>query len=172
MPRGCIVLMRSILEGSLPVNDADVRTHIDRCLGCRACEPVCPSGVPYGHLLEAARVEVSKTKFARGLASERLVRFFLNQVFIRPGLLAFGFLLARWFRDSGLARLIFNPNLLGGRLQFALALLLASRSALNAVGTRGESQTAKGARALSRRSERVALLRGCVMEGLFRQTNR
>src|SRR3954466_13000516 len=45
-PRGRIVLMRALVDGSLPVDDADVRTHIDRCLGCRACETACPSGVP------------------------------------------------------------------------------------------------------------------------------
>src|SRR5919199_4821674 len=54
-PRGRILLMRSVLEGTLPAEDPDVRTHIDRCLGCRGCETACPSGVPYGHLLEAAR---------------------------------------------------------------------------------------------------------------------
>ena len=29
--------------------------HLDACLGCRGCEPVCPSGVGYGRGLEAAR---------------------------------------------------------------------------------------------------------------------
>src|SRR6267142_1585065 len=70
-PRGRVYLMRGVVEGRLAVGAA-FESHIDLCLGCRACEPVCPSGVPYGHLLEAARVEVSKAKFARGLASERL----------------------------------------------------------------------------------------------------
>src|SRR5262244_3794856 len=54
-PRGRIVLMRAVVEGELPLDDASVRTHIDRCLGCRACETACPSGVPYGQLLEATR---------------------------------------------------------------------------------------------------------------------
>src|SRR5690349_13710827 len=54
-PRGRILLMRAVSEGSLALDDASVKTHIDRCLGCRACETVCPSGVPYGHMLEAMR---------------------------------------------------------------------------------------------------------------------
>lgn len=155
--------MRGVVEGRLDVGAA-FESHIDLCLGCRACEPVCPSGVPYGHLLEAARVEVSKAKSARGQASERVIRFFLNRVFTRPGLLAFAFTLARWFRDSGLARLMFNARLVGGRLRFALALLLASRSPLGKLRS--------GTKPSGRHLERVAILRGCVMEGLFRQTNR
>lgn len=54
-PRGRLHLMRSVVEGRLDAADAAFRTHIDRCLGCRACEPVCPSGVQYGFLLERAR---------------------------------------------------------------------------------------------------------------------
>ena len=52
-PRGRLVLMRSIVEGALATDDPAARMHIDRCLGCRACETACPSGVPYGELLEA-----------------------------------------------------------------------------------------------------------------------
>src|SRR6476661_10797828 len=54
-PRGRIYLMRALVEGELAVDDPSVHTHIDRCLGCRACETACPSGVPYGELLEATR---------------------------------------------------------------------------------------------------------------------
>src|SRR5690348_18446451 len=58
-PRGRIVLMHALVEGTLPTDDPDVRTHIDRCLGCRACETACPSGVPSGQLLEATRATIA-----------------------------------------------------------------------------------------------------------------
>ena len=51
-PRGRLVLMRAAVEGTIALDDPDVSTHLSRCLGCRACESACPSGVPYGHLLE------------------------------------------------------------------------------------------------------------------------
>src|SRR3982751_6807294 len=54
-PRGRIVLMAAAYEGKLSLDDMSLRTHIDQCLGCRACETACPSGVPYGQLLEATR---------------------------------------------------------------------------------------------------------------------
>src|SRR5689334_20148671 len=54
-PRGRLVIMRALLEGEIAMTDADAGMHLDRCLGCRGCETACPSGVPYGHLLEATR---------------------------------------------------------------------------------------------------------------------
>ena len=53
-PRGRVYLMRALQAGRLPLEDAAVR-HIDLCLGCRACETACPSGVEYGNLLEHTR---------------------------------------------------------------------------------------------------------------------
>src|SRR5580698_6473987 len=52
-PRGRIVLMKQVLEGSLPWESA--RPHVDRCLGCLACEPACPSGVSYRDLISPFR---------------------------------------------------------------------------------------------------------------------
>lgn len=52
-PRGRIVLMKEVLEGNLPL--AEAASHIDRCLGCLACEPACPSGVPYRDLISPFR---------------------------------------------------------------------------------------------------------------------
>lgn len=52
-PRGRIVLMKEVLEGTLPLETAI--PHIDPCLGCLACEPACPSGVPYRDLISPFR---------------------------------------------------------------------------------------------------------------------
>ncbi len=55
-PRGRLVLMRKMHEGTLSASDA--LHHLDLCLGCRACETACPSGVPYGRILETARERI------------------------------------------------------------------------------------------------------------------
>src|SRR5579859_374123 len=70
-PRGRIVLMKEVLEGVLPL--AAAQPHVDRCLGCLACEPACPSGVPYRDLISPFRALMqSKTKRP---ADEKLRRF-------------------------------------------------------------------------------------------------
>ena len=53
-PRGRIKLMREVQLGGAPVTD-EVRRSFETCVQCRGCEPACPSGVPYGHLMERAR---------------------------------------------------------------------------------------------------------------------
>ena len=58
-PRGRLVLMRKMHEGKLSPADPDVTHHLDLCLGCRACETACPSGVPYGRILETARERIN-----------------------------------------------------------------------------------------------------------------
>lgn len=55
-PRGRITLMRAVQNGQLPINALEAESKF--CLGCRACEPVCPAGVEYGHLIEEARAEI------------------------------------------------------------------------------------------------------------------
>src|SRR5208283_3575385 len=58
-PRGRIRQMVLVDQGRLEVGETFV-THIDRCLDCRACETVCPSGVEYGKLVELARAQIEK----------------------------------------------------------------------------------------------------------------
>ena len=54
-PRGRINLMRGLQEGELSFSEPSVSAQASMCLGCRACEPVCPAGVKYGELLEEWR---------------------------------------------------------------------------------------------------------------------
>src|SRR5262249_26740254 len=79
-PRGRLYLMRGVMENRLEPGHA-FTSHIDRCLGCRACETVCPSGVPYGQVLEAARAEVAAIHERRKSPTALLTRFILNQIF-------------------------------------------------------------------------------------------
>src|SRR5471030_1910428 len=60
-PRGRIYLVRSAVEGKLKWQE-DVKPHLDLCLGCRACETACPSGVQYGLILEIARDKIEKER--------------------------------------------------------------------------------------------------------------
>ncbi|MGZ8456069.1 MAG: heterodisulfide reductase-related iron-sulfur binding cluster, partial [Gemmatirosa sp.] len=153
-PRGRIQLMREVLEGSLAVDDPDVQTHIDRCLGCRACETACPSGVPYGQLLEATRATL-----AEGRPRPLVARLILG-TFARGWLLAIVLLGARVLRATGIPRLL--ARLVRGRLGFAMAMLDSTRPA---VRLRRWRPRGDGAR------ERVALLEGCVMRGLYAHTH-
>lgn len=168
-PRGRIYLMRALVEGRIDRSRAFV-SHIDLCLGCRACEPVCPSGVPYGRLLESSRVEVAQAEQQSGSAIALITRFVLNRIFTRPRLLKSLMTAARWFRDGGLARLVFDSKSFSGRAQLALALLIASRS--RRINRRRVPLMQHGHRVEAKATVRVSLLRGCVMEGLFSETNR
>jgi glycolate oxidase iron-sulfur subunit len=61
-PRGRIVLMHALGRGEFSASDEALSHHLDRGLGCRACEGVCPSGVAYGSAMDAARVEIAAAR--------------------------------------------------------------------------------------------------------------
>ena len=90
-PRGRIVLIKQALEGELPWTT--VQPHIDRCLGCLACEPACPSGVPYRDLISPFRA-LGKPHF-RPSATQRLRRFLAAQTVPYPDRFRFAATLAR-----------------------------------------------------------------------------
>lgn len=81
-PRGRIYLMRAVAEGRLPL-DAGVAEEAYLCLGCRACETACPSGVGFGRLVEGTRAAVEQAGLRSGLA-KRIESFALRQVVPKP----------------------------------------------------------------------------------------
>lgn len=79
-PRGRIILMKEVLEGTLDWEAA--QPHVDRCLGCLACEPACPSGVPYRDLISPFRA-VAQEKFKR-TTGQKLARWLSAQTVPYP----------------------------------------------------------------------------------------
>src|SRR3954466_11603620 len=64
-PRGRIYQMVQVATGAAEINPSYIE-HLDLCLACRGCETACPSGVPYGRMIEAARNQI---ELARGKSS-------------------------------------------------------------------------------------------------------
>ncbi|MCH7530398.1 MAG: 4Fe-4S dicluster domain-containing protein [Gemmatimonadetes bacterium] len=171
-PRGRLYLMRAVVEGRLDPGSDAFATHIDRCLGCRACEPVCPSGVEYGALLELARETVAEHR-PSGFLTRALLWVFSSS--LRRALF---FMASRSIRGLGVASL-------GARLMPAvgppktakLALaMLASTAGWSRLRTLGIAKTGSAdlpANPVVAGSRgRVAVLIGCVQEGLFSRLNR
>lgn len=163
-PRGRLYLMRAVAEGRLEDTSSAFRTHIDRCLGCRACEQVCPAGVEYGELLEASREVLLHAQPKSGV-TDKLLHFVLRHIWLSPSRLRMFFGASRMFRDSGLARLLLKSRLarlISPRAEFGLALLENSRPVFKSQKAVKENQ----------RGEAVSLFTGCVGEGLFARVNR
>jgi glycolate oxidase iron-sulfur subunit len=157
-----LYLMRAVAEGRLEKTSNAFATHIDRCLGCRACEQVCPAGVEYGQLLEASREVLLEAQPKSDLAN-RLLRFVLRHVWLSRWRLRVFFGAARLFRDMGVARLLLRSKLLPSRAEFGLGLVESSKEV-----SRAKAQRRKG----RRKGEAVLLFKGCVGEGLFARVNR
>jgi glycolate oxidase iron-sulfur subunit len=163
-PRGRLYLMRAVAEGRLEKTSNAFATHIDRCLGCRACEQVCPAGVEYGPLLEASREVLLEAQPKSDLAN-RLLRFVLRHVWLSPWRLRMFFGASRLFRDLGLARVLLKTRLMSKRVEFGMALLESSKD-VSPAKTQRRKESCKGA------AGSVALFKGCVGEGLFARVNR
>jgi glycolate oxidase iron-sulfur subunit len=152
-PRGRIVLMKALAAGTLDARDESVSRHLDQCLGCRACETACPSGVPYGQLLEESRAAMTEPR-----PLPLLTRLLLN-VFADRALSAIVFGAGRVIRGLGIASALARVP---GKLGIAMATLAATR--------RDRRKEYRPAAAATRGS--VAVLTGCVMEGLLAPVNR
>ncbi|HEX8847149.1 MAG TPA: heterodisulfide reductase-related iron-sulfur binding cluster [Pyrinomonadaceae bacterium] len=168
-PRGRIYLMRAVEEGRLAPEADAFRSHINRCLGCRACEAACPAGVEYGQLLEAARSDLSETRAKQKGWTSRLLHFTLRHIWLHPFRLRAAFAFARLMRTTRLPKLLIKSKLarlVSTRFEFALALLDSSRADKRLEIKKSLKSTTAQADA------RALLFKGCVTEGLFARVNR
>jgi glycolate oxidase iron-sulfur subunit len=153
-PRGRIYLMRGLEEGTLTPTPEVIR-HLDGCLGCRACETACPSGVRYGALIEATRPYIQQ---ARPTAT-RLRRRALGAVLGTRSLRRAAFAPMRLVAGSGWLRRL-APRLPGLWAAYAAALPRLRRARLPAVLE--PPGRARGT---------AVLLTGCVADTAFSDTN-
>ena len=166
-PRGRIVLLRALARGEMAADDPDLALHLDRCLGCRGCESVCPSGVLYGPALETARAAIAQARPLPGALRAGL------WLLARPGRQRLVWALARLLRSTRLPELLARGAGTGApQVAGMLAMLAASRGlrADRRHPPRGTPRAHPGAETTpggDTARECAALFRGCVMDGLF-----
>jgi glycolate oxidase iron-sulfur subunit len=160
-PRGRIYLMKMEAEAQVEMNETLVG-HFDKCLGCMACVPACPSGVQYDRLIEETRSAIERD-YRRPRADRWFRRALLGSL-PWPGRLR-ALAAALWlYQASGLCRLL----RLSGVVRHLPARLAALDALLPRVALKGvrvnfpEYTPARGA---PRR--RVGLLLGCVQRVFF-----
>ncbi|MGD9591585.1 MAG: (Fe-S)-binding protein [Candidatus Berkiella sp.] len=81
-PRGRIALFQALSQQKLPLTQK-AKSHLDKCLGCRACERVCPAHVEYGDLLTLGRALLPELPSKGQLTAPRLSTRFLSWLLIR-----------------------------------------------------------------------------------------
>ncbi|MGI9103975.1 MAG: (Fe-S)-binding protein [Terriglobales bacterium] len=163
-PRGRIYQILQVDAGRLEIADSFV-THIDRCLGCVACETACPSGVQYGRIVERARAEI-QANYRRPWLTRRLRDWFYLRVLHDFRVLSRWAKVLRFYQRSGLQTLARGSGVLklvGLAKIEALAPPIGDRSSFRDIG---KICDAKGERRGS-----VVFLVGCVASVAFAELN-
>lgn len=156
-PRGRIHLIQAYGEGRVDANDAYQR-HLELCLVCRNCESVCPSGVPFGRIMETARVQLYEEKPLS--PGQRLFRrLVFRELLPHQGRLRILVGLLRLYQRTGLRRLVRASGLLPARLRAAEAQLPTLPPPFT---PRWEVYPARGPV-----SYRVGFFSGCVMPLMY-----
>src|SRR5262245_16520490 len=165
-PRGRIFLIKSLAEGRLPLTDNAVK-HLDLCLGCRACETVCPSGVPYGELIETARAEIERQR-PGGLMRRLFRRVNFALLLPHPRMLALAAAGLRFYQSSGLRTLARATGLLkllpGPPASWALLLP-------DLPSAKDRALVPEVTPAVGEKRAKVGLLTGCIQQVAFGPQN-
>ncbi len=163
-PRGRIYLMRALKEGHTKPTP-ELVSHLDLCLGCRACETACPSGVQYGGLLEGARAYL-REEFPRP-AEKRALGNLIEAIFPHPNRLDLALTPVKIGRTLGVIPLLHKigiMKMLGyvGEMEWMLPPLPSTRKRL-AFPDKWQ--------ALGEQQARVGLISGCVMPVMLLDVN-
>lgn len=163
-PRGRVYQMVQVSNGA-PITDS-YREHIDLCLACRGCESACPSGVPYGRMVEAARAELEAHP-RRGWLARTVRGVVFERVLVSRGTLAAAGTLLYLFEASGLKVLLRAMGSVGflGRLG-DLVQLAPSAEPPFFFSQIGRTFLPEGPR-----RHRVAFLSGCIANISFARLN-
>jgi Fe-S oxidoreductase len=164
-PRGRIYQMRTLFEDRAELTDCFV-TRIYNCLGCRACETACPSGVQYGRLLDISREQIHAFAPPKGI--EKLIHWAVFRHFLtHRGRMALVFRLLRLYQISGLQTLVRKLGLL------KLIPGLSKREALtpDVLPFSLRKDVWKTTPAAGERKHRVALHAGCIADFTFSDVN-
>jgi glycolate oxidase iron-sulfur subunit len=163
-PRGRIRQMALVDEGKLEIGDGFI-THMDRCLDCRACETVCPSGVEYGKLIELARGQIEQ-KHSRALGSRMLRSLVYRSLLPYPKRIAGLARLTRFFQTSGLESLTRKSGIARAfGMEDRLELLPRIDSKFF------DSQLGQTFPAHGKKRARVAFFAGCIARVTFTALN-
>lgn len=166
-PRGRIALMKAVHDG-LIAPDEEVERSLNVCLGCRACEPVCPAGVKYGHLLEEARdIFADYNEYKPQTKAMRKTVF--EGLFPHQNRMEYAVTLLGIYQRSGLqktARKLGFMKLFPDSLQ-AMERALPEVPKRSEMKKRGSSFTA-----LAEKQATVSFFSGCLMDTMFLETNK
>lgn len=165
-PRGRIALMKGVVDGDIEP-DEDVKRSLDLCLGCRACEPVCPSGVKYGRLLEQARDIIYQNK--KKTWWEKMLRWatFKNLFPYQNRMIGLTSLLG-FYQRSGLQRL---SRSLGVMKLFPEPMRTMEKVLPSVPKRKDMKNRPRTLPPLSTKRKKVAFFSGCLMDTVFMPTN-
>ena len=109
-PRGRIYQMVQVATGQAEMGPSYLQ-HLDLCLACRSCETACPSGVPYGRMIEAARAEIQVAKAQSKIPQSRTERLLRALIFgrILPS--------RRWLKAIGVFLYLYEASGLRGLVE-------------------------------------------------------
>jgi glycolate oxidase iron-sulfur subunit len=165
-PRGRIALMKAVHDGLIAPDD-DVEKSLNLCLGCRACEPVCPAGVKYGHLLEEAR-DIFNDHNRHSTPVKAVRKAVFEGLFPHQNRMANAVGLLGIYQRSGLQN---ATRKLGFMKLFPESMQAMERALPSVPKKRDMKNRPRNFSALAEKTATAAFFSGCLMDTMFLETN-